>query len=92
MGCGAGEDGAGLQLGENTPRPAVYKQVTGQLAEWPFLGSSTAFILRGRGEAGIGCWICRVISEQPVPAVLPGGAGADPLMPQRRQPLPVRRQ
>ena len=59
MGCGAGEDGAGLQLGENTPRPAVYKQVTGQLEEWPFLGSSTAFILRGRGEAGIGCWIRR---------------------------------
>ena len=50
MGCGAGEDGAGLQLGENTPRPAVYKQVTGQLEEWPFLGSSTAFILRGGGR------------------------------------------
>lgn len=56
----AGEDGAGLQLGEkNTPRPPVYKQVPGQVAEWPFLGSSTAFILKGKGEAGTGCWIRR---------------------------------
>lgn len=53
-----GEDGAGLQL-RREPKPPVYKQVPGQVAERPFLGSSTAFILKGKAEAGIGCWIRR---------------------------------
>ena len=35
-------------------------------------------------------FFCRIISEQPVPAILSGGTRANSLMPQHRQPLPVR--
>lgn len=35
---------------------------------------------------------CRTVSQQPVPAVFSGGTGTDSLLPQHRQPLPVRRQ
>ena len=54
----AGEGRGGGRIGRSRlapcwrecPSPPVSRLVTGQVAEWPFLGFSTAFILKGRGR------------------------------------------